>query len=105
MGPPHGGPMRISGRLLNLDRRRRTGSLVPAGQTQPPVMHQHLVYCAPMRHEDHEMPTIFQDERWRVALLTQSGSLAVDIELHGVPHAELVLQTDGAVHLDLEGRP
>ena len=52
------------------------------------------------------MRSIYEDGTWRVVTrMNRSGNLAVEVELEGAPHAELILQRGGVVDLGTKARP
>jgi hypothetical protein len=52
------------------------------------------------------MQDMYEDDRWRViARRNAHHNLTIEIELDGVPHAELVLQTGGTIDLGTKARP
>jgi hypothetical protein len=45
-------------------------------------------------------------ESWQVtSRINRAGNLAIEIELAGSPHAELILQEDGTLDLGTKARP
>jgi hypothetical protein len=50
--------------------------------------------------------SIYEDGTWRVVTrMNRNGNLAVEVELLGAPHAELILQAGGVVDLGTKARP